>query len=87
MRPNCPYENCYCRSGKNGFCLKHKEIGEAIQALLMLSKNNNKILMIHPINSYINILIRDGPVADFKIKKTTSNKIKNYLQRILILNS
>ena len=25
--------------------------------------NNNKILMIHPINSYINILIRDGPVA------------------------
>tara|TARA_B100001758_G_scaffold12449_2_gene9162 strand:+ start:3837 stop:3983 length:147 start_codon:yes stop_codon:yes gene_type:complete len=45
MRPNCPYENCYCRAGKNGFCLKHKDIGEAIEALLLLSKsikNKNK---------------------------------------------
>ncbi len=40
MRPNCPYESCYCRAGKNGFCLKHKDIGEAIEALLLLSKNN-----------------------------------------------
>ena len=39
MRPNCPYEKCYCRAGKNGFCLKHKEIGEAIEALLLLSKS------------------------------------------------
>ena len=43
MRPNCPYENCYCRSGKNGFCLKHKEIGEAVEALLLLSKQNLSI--------------------------------------------
>ena len=43
MRPNCPYENCYCRAGKNGCCLKHKEIGEAIEALLLLSKQNLNI--------------------------------------------
>lgn len=42
MRTNCCYQPCYYRAGKNGFCLKHKEIGEAVQALLMLSKNNNK---------------------------------------------
>jgi hypothetical protein len=39
MRPNCPYEKGYCRAGKNGFCLKHKEIGEVIEALLLLSKS------------------------------------------------
>lgn len=41
MRPNCPYENCYCRSGKNGFCLKHKEIAEVIEALLLLKNDGN----------------------------------------------
>jgi len=39
MRPNCTYETCLCRAGKNGFCLKHKEIGEAVEALLLLNKH------------------------------------------------
>jgi hypothetical protein len=38
MRPNCVYENCLCRQGKNGFCVKHREIGEAVEALLLLRK-------------------------------------------------
>ena len=37
MRAYWAYANCYCRAGKNGFCLKHKEIGEAVEALLLLS--------------------------------------------------
>ena len=42
MRPNCIYENCLCRQGKNGFCVKHREIGEAVEALLLL-KNKPKL--------------------------------------------
>ena len=45
MRPNCSYQPCYCRAGKNGFCLKHNEIAEVIEALLSLKNeegNNNK---------------------------------------------
>lgn len=43
MRPNCCYQPCYCRAGKNGFCLKHKEIAEVIEALLLLkNEGNNK---------------------------------------------
>jgi len=41
MRPNCLYENCLCRQGKNGFCVKHREIGEAVEALLLLKKITN----------------------------------------------
>ena len=41
MRPNCPYQNCYCRAGKNGFCLKHKDIGEVIEALVLLKYGDN----------------------------------------------
>ena len=41
MRPNCVYENCLCRQGKNGFCVKHREIGEAVEALLLLKKITN----------------------------------------------
>lgn len=41
MRPNCIYENCLCRQGKNGFCVKHREIGEAVEALLLLRKITN----------------------------------------------
>ena len=42
MRPNCSYESCISRAGKNGFCLKHKDIGEAVQALILLSKDDKK---------------------------------------------
>lgn len=41
MRPNCLYENCLCRQGKTGFCVKHREIGEAVEALLLLRKITN----------------------------------------------
>lgn len=42
MRPNCSYESCISRAGKNGFCLKHRDIGEAVQALILLSNDGQK---------------------------------------------
>jgi len=50
MRPNCSYESCISRAGKNGFCLKHKNIGEAVEALLLLSKNDEKHFCRHSYN-------------------------------------
>lgn len=47
MRPNCSYESCISRAGKNGFCLKHKDIGEAVQALILLSKDDKKQICRH----------------------------------------
>lgn len=47
MRPNCSYESCISRAGKNGFCLKHKDIGEAVQALILLSKDDQKQICRH----------------------------------------
>lgn len=47
MRPNCSYESCISRAGKNGFCLKHKDIGEAVQALILLSKDDKKQIRRH----------------------------------------
>ena len=41
MRTNCCYQPCYYRAGKNGFCLKHKEIAEVIEALLLLKNDGN----------------------------------------------
>lgn len=44
MRPNCAYDSCQYRAGKNGFCLKHKDEGEAVLALIQLSKIEEKVL-------------------------------------------
>ena len=43
MRPNCLYENCLCRQGKNGFCIKHRYIGEAVEALILLNLSCSEI--------------------------------------------
>ena len=89
MRPNCPYENCYCRAGKNGFCLKHKEIGEAVEALLLLSKGVKKIKTCNNVSpvtiaTYSTIglllLVCGGimPRVDYRIKRNLgSNGRKN----------
>lgn len=47
MRPNCSYESCISRAGKFGFCLKHRDIGEAVQALILLSKDDKKQICRH----------------------------------------